>query len=130
MSGKWLHLIWRMVLVCLRVSLFRLVMNFLNGKFSPSWAIPSFLGEVFHCLSHSFLILVLKFCLIAEALVGRGHLSMGGRWIVVLERPSAACLARWLTFSLPWTSLWLDIQWIMRFLAMLFAADKRACIRY
>ena len=101
MSGKWPHLIWRMVLVFLQVSLFRLVTNFLNGKFSPNWAILSFLSEVFHCSSHNFLILVLNFCLIAEVLVGRGHLSMGGRWIAALEQPSAACLARWLTFLWP-----------------------------
>ena len=37
----------------------------------------------------------------AEALIGKGDLNAWGRLTIVLERPSAAILAKWSTSSLP-----------------------------
>ena len=118
------------MLICFCVSLNRLVVNFLKGNFSPSWSNLFFLGDRFHWSAHSFLILVLNVCLMAEALFGSGCLSSWGRVCVALDLPSAACLARQSALLLPRTLLWLDIQRIVRFLVVLLAADRRICSRY
>ena len=118
------------MLICFRVSLSRLVVNFLNGKFLLNWSSLFFLGERFHWAAHSFLILVLNVCLMAEVLFGSGCLSSWGRVCAALDLPSAACLARRSMLLLPRTSLWLDIHWIVRFLVVLLAADRRVCSKY
>ena len=48
---------------------------------------------------------VLYFCLVAEVLIGSGDLRSCGRVITALDLPSAASLANWSTFSLPFTLL-------------------------
>ena len=130
LSGKWPLLIWRMMLICFRVSLSRLVVNFLKGNLSPNWSNLFFLGDRFHWAAHSFLILALNVCLMAEVLFRSGCLSSWGRVCAALDLPSAACLARQSTLSLPRTLLWLDIHCIVRFLVVLLAADRRICSKY
>ena len=83
------------MLICFCVSLSRLVVNFLKGNFSPNWSNLFFLGDRFHWAAHSFLILALNVCLMAEALFRSGCISSWGRVCVALDLPSAACLARW-----------------------------------
>ena len=90
------------------------LMNFLNGNTSLNWASLFLWGEWFHSLDHSFLTDRLKACLRAEALLGRGVLRRGGRMADVLEWPSEAFVEKWLAFSLPVTSLWLEIHLMVR----------------
>ena len=118
------------MLICFCVSLSRLVVNFLKGKFLLNWSNLFFLGDRFHWVTQSFLILALNVCLMAEALFGSGHLSNWGRVCAALDLPSAACLARRSTLLLPRTLLWLDIHCIVRFLVVLLAADRRVCSKY
>ena len=71
------------MLVCFHVSLSRLVVNFLKGKFLPNWSNLFFLGDRFHSAAHSFLILVLNVLLILSQLEQYKYLNLFNKFIAV-----------------------------------------------
>ena len=106
-----------------------LLVCFLNGNFSPSCLILTFLGERAHFLAQLAFIKTLKACLIAEALLGSRFLRVWGRFRVALEWPSATFLANWSAFSLPGTLLWLKIHLIERLHVVVLIAHISDCMR-
>ena len=112
MVQEWLLESLNMLLVC-----------FLNGNFSPSCSILTFLGERAHFLAQLAFIKMLKACLIAEVLLGSGFLRVWGRFRVVLF------LANWSAFSLPGTLLWLEIHLIERLHVVVLIARISDCMR-
>ena len=83
-------------------------MNSPNGKVPPNWVTLGFLGDASQVIAaHLYLITALKSCFVAELeeLIRRGLLSMCGRLIAALDRPSAASFAIWSASSLPFTLL-------------------------
>ena len=129
-NGRWAHLICSIRLDCFLVSFCNWFRIFVNGKTPPNCSTLVFLGEAFHISAHLAFSWVLYACFIAEALIGRGALSMWGRSIVAPDRPAAAFLAKSSTSSLPFTLLCPDIHLMLRLVSSEFAAVVRLSIKY
>src|SRR6266581_4840771 len=130
LRGMWpLHTCIRR-LACLRMRSYWRCWNLEKGRVLSISLSRRSLGEESHADFHLRLRCARCSCLMADALAGRVFLSNGGRSVRQLAFPAASSLARLSTCSLPFTSLWLEIQYILSLVLVLFAAWEKAQTRY
>ena len=130
LRGTCPHLIWVIKLAWFLDKWWVRFRKLLNGKLSSITVILWYLSDFSQLFSHFSFSFLWNSCLVADALVGSGLLRMCGRLILLLELPPAASFARSSTFSLPFTLLWLEIQWIPRLHGSLLACEMRWRVRY
>ena len=123
------HLSWVIRLDWSLVNLLVRLRYELKGKLSSISASLSYLVEFSQFSSHLPLSFLWYACLVAEALIGSGLLSIWGSLILSLECLFAASLANSSTFSFPLTLLWLEIHLTVRLHPTLFARRVRCLMR-